>query len=149
MLLIPAPSPFLQLFFQIAQRRLPASASRSDIENRSSCAEGRCSEKIQSWSEFPQIRAKDCAGAHDQVADQIVRTYHLTAFGGVAVSDDERLARCVAKFLQSADRKCDDQSGKTARHQQTDWKKREHDEGHDHEWLAAISIGVMRRGNDT
>src|SRR6185436_14932218 len=144
-----ATSPHLQLFFQIGQRRLPVSASRPDIENRSSDSEGGCSEKIQSWSEVPQIRAKDCAGAHHQVADQIVRTYHLTAFGGIAVSDDERLARCVAKFLQSADGKRDDQSRKTSRHQQTDWKKREHNEGHDHEWLAAISIRVMRSGNDT
>ena len=68
--------------------QLSASASRSDIENSSSRPDCRCSEKIQCWSEVPQIRAKDCAGAHDQVADQIVRANHLPAAFWVRVAYD-------------------------------------------------------------
>src|SRR4029077_12514493 len=112
-------------------------------------SKGRCSEKIQCWSEFPQISTKDCAGTDYQIANKIIGAHHLAASGRIAVPDDECLARCIAEFFQATDYKRDDQDGKTARHQQADRKKREHDEGHDHEWLAAISIGVMRGRNDT
>src|SRR5919106_7022243 len=146
MLLLEASSPHLQPFFQVGQRRLSASASRSDIENCSSHSEGRCSEKIQCWSEFPQIRTQNCTATDYQITNKIVGTHHLAAFSRIAVSDDECLTGCIAKFLQAADRKRDDQSRKTARYQQSNWKKREHDEGHNHEWLAAMPIRVMRGG---
>src|SRR5205814_698366 len=40
------------------------------------------------------------------------------------------------------------QRRKTSRQQQTDWKKREHDEGHDYERLASMALRIMRCGKD-
>src|SRR5207253_6275410 len=73
---------------------------------------------------------------------------HLTAMVGVAVSDDERLARCISEFFEAANQERDDQCRKTSRQQQTDGEKREHDEGHDHEWLPAVPIRVVRGGKN-
>src|SRR5262249_37258108 len=148
-LLFPATSPRLQLLFQIAEGQFSASASRSDVENCSSRSDCRCSKKIQCRSEFPQVRAEDRTGADDQITNKIVATHHLAAFGRIGICDDERLARWIAEFFQATNQKCDDQSRKTPRHQQADRKKREHDEGHYHEWLAAILIRVMRGRNYT
>src|SRR5262245_45370080 len=86
--LVQATSPHFQLLFQIAQVRLSASASRSDIEDCPSRPDCSCSEKIQCWSEFPQICSEDCAAAHYQIASQIVRPNHLPAALWFRVADD-------------------------------------------------------------
>src|SRR5882724_8712663 len=78
-LLFPAVSTYLQLLFEIDQGCLSAVSNRFHIENRSSRSESRCSEKIQRWSEFPQIRAENCAGADYQIAHKIVRANYLAA----------------------------------------------------------------------
>src|SRR5207245_910181 len=130
-LLFPAISAHLQLLFEIDQGCLSVLANRFHIEKRSSYSESCRSEKIQCWSEFPQIRAENCAGADYQIANKIVRANHFAASVSVAISDDERFARRISEFLQPANYERDDERRKTSRHQQTDWEKREHDKGHD------------------
>ena len=66
----------------------------------------------------------------------------------MGVPDDQRFARRVAEFLETANGEGHSQRGKASRHQQTDWKQREHDKSDDYERFAAMFIGEMRSGND-
>ena len=77
----------------------------------------------------------------------------MTAPRGIAVTDDECLARGIAKFLETANDEGDQQQGeavpwKPTRDEQVDRKKGKHDERDDNEWFAAVAIGIVRRRND-
>src|SRR5439155_11502803 len=102
-------------------------SDRSYIKNRSNHSKGSRSEKIQRCSQFPKICTNQRAGTNDQIAHQIIRPNHLSAPLRFAVSDNERFARRVAKFLETANRECDREQSeavcwKTVRDQQADRK---------------------------
>ena len=80
----------------------------ADPTERAGCGE------INAGSEFPEQRPDQRACADEKVADQIISADHLPASLRIAMADNERLARRIAKFLQPTDGKGEREHRKAA-----------------------------------
>src|SRR5258708_7960010 len=105
-----------KFFLQICERTLPLLTDSSDVENRSSSSKRSRAQKVQAWSKAPKIRADERRDADDQIANKVVGSYHLSATCLITISNDERLARRVAKFFETANHEGNDQCRETSRH---------------------------------
>jgi hypothetical protein len=90
---------------------------------------------------------KNCAGADDQISNKVVCT---RSFARVSVAISMiSAARDVSPNSEASVEVIRDERRKTARHQQADRKSVNMTKVTIREWLAAVSIGVMRGRDDT
>jgi hypothetical protein len=88
---------------------------REQIINGADPAERTGCGEIDPGSDFPEEGPDQRACADEKIADQIISADHLPASLRIAMADNERLARRVAKFLQPTDGKGEREHRKAAR----------------------------------